>query len=121
MRAIATSRRNASALCAAALLCLGCVTAAERLQRFEGRPVSELIAARGPADRIVGYPFGGRVYIWEEERTTPTSPDATGRRAPTGQAQATQVFRAMALVGDDGIVSRTHVENAPKGSTPQPF
>ena len=121
MRANGTSGRKAAALCAVALLCLGCVTAAEQLQRFEGRPVTELIADRGPADRIVGYPYGGRVYIWEEERTSPTAPDATGKRASTGQKQGTQVFRAMALVGDDGVISRTHVETAAKGSTPQKF
>ena len=118
---MSTTRRivsPAAALGAVALCCLGCVTAAERMQQWVGRPVAELVAARGPADRIVQYPYGGRIYIWEEERSSPTSADATGRRAAVGQRSETQVFREMALVGDDGVVLRTQVETGTKGANP---
>jgi hypothetical protein len=105
-------------LAALALCCLGCVTAAERLQRWEGRPVADLVADRGPADRIVQYPYGGRLYIWEEERDSATSADATGRRTAVGQRNETRVYREIALVGDDGLIVRTQVQNGIKGSTP---
>ena len=98
--------------------CLGCVSAAERFEQWVGRPVTELVAVRGPADRIVQYPYGGRVYIWEEERSSPTAADATGRRTSVGRSREIRVFREMALVGDDGVVLRTHVETGVKGANP---
>lgn len=104
---------------ASVVLCLfGCVSAAERMQRWEGHPVADLVADRGPADRIVQYPYGGRLYIWEEERASAASADATGRRAAIGQRRETRMYREIALVGDNGVILRTHVETGSKGATP---
>jgi hypothetical protein len=119
MRAQGGLGRRLAALAAATLGCLACVSAAERMRQWEGLPVSALVADRGPADRIVQYPYGGRLYIWEEERATVSTADASGRRTPVGQRRDTGVYREMALVGDDGIIVRTHVESGTKGSTPK--
>ena len=118
MSASGGKRVLSTALAGAAVCLLGCVTAAERMQQWEGRPVAELVAVRGPADRIVQYPYGGRLYIWERERSAPMAADATSKRASSGQHLDTRVFREMALVGDDGVIVRTQVENGSKGSTP---
>jgi len=108
----------ALALGAVALHSSGCASAGERLQQWVGRPVAELIASRGPADRIVPYPYGGRLYIWEEERSSPTTADASGRRTSVGQRHETRVLREMALVGEDGVIQRTHVETGTRGGSP---
>jgi hypothetical protein len=121
MRASSGTVVGALVLGAAGLLAFGCTSAAAKLQAWEGRPVSEMVAALGKPDRIVSYPFGGRVYVWEEERATAVAADASGRRQAVGQNRATQVYREMALVGDDGVVLRTHAESAAKGSAPSTF
>jgi hypothetical protein len=111
--------RSTLAAAAAGLCCLGCTSSGARMQRFVGRPVAELVADRGPADRIVLYPYGGHVYIWEREQTAVGGIDATGRRAAVGDRRDALVYREMALVGDDGVIIRTYVENTPsvRGST----
>ena len=52
------------------------------------------------------------------ETATVAAADATGRRTSVGQRHESRVYREMALVGDNGIIVRTHVENGIKGSTP---
>jgi hypothetical protein len=121
MRGRTRAALGALVLGSAMLLASGCTSAAAKLQAWEGRPVSELVAARGKPNRIVSYPYGGRIYIWEEERTGTVAADASGRRQAVGENRAVQVYREMALVGEDGVVLRTHVDTAAKGSTPSAF
>jgi len=118
MSAKGSRRLTSMALAAIALCCLGCVSSAELMQRWVGHPVAELVAARGPADRILGYPYGGRLYIWEKEMASPATADATGRRPSAGQRNETQVYREMALVGDDGVIVGTKAERGSKASLP---
>ncbi len=105
---------------AAAVLLLGCVTANQNLQRWVGSPIADVVAARGPATRIVAYPYGGRLYIWEQELMTPSAGDTTGQGAETGMRDGVRVVREIALVGDDGVVIRTQVESTSRSATP-PF
>ncbi len=107
-------RLAAMALAAIALCCFGCVSAAERMQRWVGHPVAELVASRGPADRIVQYPYGGRLYIWEEETLSPGSADALGRGSFAGRQRETLVYREIALVTDDGVIVSTKAERSSK-------
>jgi hypothetical protein len=121
MRARSGSVLGSVVLGTAGLLAFGCTSAAAKLQAWEGKPVSEMVAALGKPDRIVSYPYGGRIYIWEEERSAAVAADVTGRRQAVGQNRASQVYREMALVGDDGVVLRTHADSAAKGSSPSTF
>lgn len=110
-----TSNRSCGALASVAALAflgLGCASLEQRLQRWEGHPIAELVKDRGPAKRIVSYPYGGRLYIWESERLGGSPPDASGRRsAGLAGPRSRTVVREVALVDDNGVIVRIHVES----------
>ena len=116
MGVLENRRWRGAALAAVLLVLLGCTSAAERLRRWEGRPLAELVAERGPASRIVAYPYGGRLYIWEEVVSTTTAGDTMGKRPSVGQQRSTRVYREVVLVGDDGVIIRTSVESGSRSA-----
>jgi hypothetical protein len=110
MRGARATASCSLAIVAVAIGVAACVSSAQRLQRFVGRPVAELVAERGPAHRIVAYPYGGHLYVWETEAIGGTAADATTRRGLT-TATGARVVREIALVNDSGIVVETRVES----------
>ena len=101
---------------AAALVALtaGCASVAAKQEDWTGHKIGELIAQRGPADRIMLYPYGGTLYIWEK-------PD--GPLVPVGSdtvddapAFGGLVHREIVLVSDAGIIMRSEVRTEHSGA-----
>ena len=94
---------------AASLLALaaGCTSAMSKGQRWEGHRISELIQRRGPADRIVPYPYGGTLYIWEK----PASSFEAARASILDESSAFAGFvqTQIVLVSDTGIIMEDQV------------
>lgn len=90
------------------VLAAGCASTTVDDQRWEGHRIKELIASIGPADRIVSYPYGGTLYIWEGRGTGVDAPDSsTIDDTPRVKDFVTsRVF----LVDDSGIIVRTQFE-----------
>jgi hypothetical protein len=82
----------------------GCASTEAKLEQWQGRPISELVAARGEADRIMSYPYGGSLYIWEKRQTRFAAGGADSRRggAHLEDVVTTQAF----LVDEGGIITR---------------
>jgi len=82
----------------------GCASTEARLEQWQGRPISELVAARGEADRIMSYPYGGSLYIWEKRQTRFAAGGADSRRggAYLEDVVTTQAF----LVDEGGVITR---------------
>jgi hypothetical protein len=88
----------------------GCASTQAKLEQWQGRPISELIAARGEADRIMSYPFGGSLYIWEKRQSRIASGGADSRRggAYLEDVVTTQAF----LVDEGGVITRIQTKTA---------
>jgi hypothetical protein len=88
----------------------GCASTEAKLQQWQGRPISELIAARGEADRIMSYPYGGSLYIWEKRQSRIASTGADSRRggAYLEDVVTTQAF----LVDEGGVITRIQTRTA---------
>jgi len=101
---------------AASLLALagGCTSAMSKPERWEGHRISELIARRGPADRIVPYPYGGTLYIWEKEASSFEAD--RGTMLDEGSALPGFVQRQIVLVSDSGIIMESEVKAEPAGA-----
>ena len=82
----------------------GCASTEAKLDQWQGRPISELVAARGEADRIMSYPYGGSLYIWEKRQTRFAAGGADSRRggAYLEDVVTTQAF----LVDEGGVITR---------------
>ena len=95
---------------AASLLALaaGCTSAMSKGQHWEGHRISELIERRGPADRIMAYPYGGTLYIWEKQASSFEAARATTLDDSPGLASFVQ--RQIVLVSDTGIIMETQVK-----------
>lgn len=96
-------------------LITGCASTAVNDRRWEGHRINELVASIGPADRIMTYPYGGTLYIWEARGTGVEAPDIGSIDSAPQLADfvASRVF----LVDDSGIIVRTQFERA--GVAPQ--
>ncbi len=93
---------------AAAMLALavGCASLTPKEEDWTGHKIAELIARRGPADRIMSYPYGGTLYIWER----PEEPLMSGGTiADDTAAPGTFVHRELVLVSDAGVIVRSEV------------
>jgi hypothetical protein len=101
---------------AVALLALaaGCTSLAPKQENWQGHQISELIARRGPADRIALYPYGGTLYIWEKPESSFEAFRA-GLLDDTARV-ASFVQREIVLVSDAGIILRTQVTTEPAGA-----
>jgi hypothetical protein len=101
---------------AASLLALagGCTSAMSKREHWEGHRISELIARRGPADRIEPYPYGGTLYIWEKPASSFEADRAT--MLDEGSALAGFVQRQLVLVSDAGIIMESKVKTEPLGA-----
>jgi hypothetical protein len=88
----------------------GCASTQAKLQSWQGRPIAELIAARGEADRIMSYPYGGSLYIWEKRQSRFASAGEDSRR---GDAYVEDVVRTDAfLVDEGGVITRVQTQTA---------
>ena len=88
----------------------GCASTEAKLDQWQGRPISELVAARGEADRIMSYPYGGSLYIWEKRQTRFANGGADSRRggAYLEDVVTTQAF----LVDEGGVITRVQSKTA---------
>jgi hypothetical protein len=88
----------------------GCTSTQADVQRWQGRPIAELIAARGEADRIMSYPYGGSLYIWEKRQSRIANGGADSRR---GGAYLEDVVTTHAfLVDAGGVITRAQSKTA---------
>ena len=88
----------------------GCASTQADMQSWQGRPIAELIAARGEADRIMSYPYGGSLYIWEKRQTRFANGGADSRR---GGAHFEDVVTTHAfLVDEGGVITRVQSKTA---------
>jgi len=95
----------------AIVVAAGCASAVGSSQRWEGHRISELISKDGPADRIVPYPYGGTLYIWETQETRLEAADASSfGNAPHPERLLRQrIF----LVDDAGVITKAQDETMP--------
>jgi hypothetical protein len=91
-----------------------CTSLARRSPDWTGHRISELIARRGPADRIMIYPYGGTLYIWESEEwpLAGRGPAALDESSTPGVLIHTDI----ALVSDAGIILRTQASTKTAGA-----
>jgi len=101
---------------AAALVALaaGCTSLMPKHEDWKGHKISELIARRGPADRIMLYPYGGTLYIWETADPTLDAGNATSLDGDS--AVAGFLHREIVLVSDAGVILQTQVTDEPAGA-----
>jgi hypothetical protein len=101
---------------AASLLTLvaGCTSAMPKREHWEGHRISELIARRGPADRIMPYAYGGTLYIWEKPASSFEAD--RGTMLDEGSALPGFVQRQVVLVSDSGIIMESEVKAEPLGA-----
>ena len=101
---------------AALLLALaaGCTSMTPKREHWEGHPISELIARRGSADRIVSYPYGGTLYIWEK----PASSFEANRASVLDGTSTVGSFvqEQIVLVSDTGIILGSQVTTEAPGT-----
>jgi hypothetical protein len=102
-------QRGTQLLAAAAMLALaaGCASLTPKEENWTGHKIAELIARRGPADRIMSYPYGGTLYVWE--RPEGTLMQGGGAFADDASASGNFVHRELVLVSDAGIIVRSEV------------
>jgi len=88
----------------------GCTSTQADVQSWQGRPIAELIAARGEADRIMSYPYGGSLYIWEKRQSRFANGGADSRRGGVHleDVVTTQAF----LVDEGGVITRVQSKTA---------
>ncbi len=88
----------------------GCTSTQSDLRRWQGRPITELIADRGEADRIMSYPFGGSLYIWEQRQSRIASGGAESAR---GGPRFEDVIMTQAfLVDEGGVITQIQSKSA---------
>ncbi len=97
---------------AAAAIVAACSTASA--DRFEGKHIDVALAELGPATRIVPYPYGGTLYIWEARFREP----AGVTRLTTADDQAAPprvlVDRTALLVDEAGMVTASLHDSGPR-------
>jgi len=88
----------------------GCASAVGPSRRWEGHRISELISKDGPADRIVPYPYGGTLYIWETQETRLAAADASslGNAPHLESLLRERIF----LVDDAGVITKAEEETS---------
>lgn len=82
----------------------GCSSLQSDAQRWQGRPIADLIAARGEANRIMSYPYGGTLYIWEQRQTRMAGGSAEIARG--GRRFEDMVMMQVFLVDERGVITR---------------
>ena len=91
----------------------GCSSSTSGGRQWEGHRISEVVARDGPADRIMAYPYGGTLYIWEAAETHLQAADAsTFGNAPQIESL---VRRRIFLVNDAGVITRAQFETMTGG------
>jgi hypothetical protein len=90
-------------------LIAGCASTAVNDRRWEGHRINELVASIGPADRIMTYPYGGTLYIWELRDTRLEPADAS--TIDDSPRLADSVMARVFLVDDNGVIVRTQVDH----------
>ena len=113
MRVPHTRTQRLAAAAAVLALAAGCASLKPKQEDWTGHKISELIARRGPADRIMLYPYGGTLYIWERADATL---DARNVNSLDDTPPASFVHREIVLVSDAGLIVQTQVTDEPAGA-----
>ncbi len=114
MRGPHTRTQRLAAAAAVLALAAGCATLKPKEPDWTGHKISELIARRGPADRIMLYPYGGTLYIWE--RPDPTLDARDVGSLDDDAAAVTYVHREIVLVSDGGLILQRQVTDERSGT-----
>ncbi len=109
-----TPTQRLAAVAALLALAASCSSLKLKQEDWTGHQIRELIARRGPADRIVPYPYGGTLYIWEKPEAV--LEPAEGGFSDDSAAAGAFVHREVVLVSDAGVILQSQVTTERPGA-----